>query len=211
VFEEGAFKQILTANILPLISNKAPGAGTSTVANGGNGSSGQPAPGGAPGTGTGVTPPGAILPQPNQQQNARDFRDALTAQAQAQNVNLTPAQIDGIVANAYRESSMNPQVNNGQGLLQWSDPSRNAAANAYMQSNYGTTLAQSTPAQQAAWTINELNTTEGKALTQLQGTTNATDAANVFVQKYERSANQPGDQVKNQRYLPNLYGPGQGA
>lgn len=216
VFADGAFKQIIQAVRQPLIQND--------LASGTAGANGNAAPGvsGASTGGSGqaqtaddangdnVNIPGGNGPQTPttaaQQANAQQFRDALTSQAAAQGVNLTSDQVDGIVANAYRESSMNPQVSNGQGLLQWSDPSRNAAANAFMQSNYGTTLATSTIDQQAAWTINELNTTEQPALTAIQANTTSGAASDAVVTSYERSANQPLDQTKSRGFLSNLYG-----
>jgi hypothetical protein len=218
-FEEGKFSQTLKAVLLPLLDPRKATGSDPSKPNGGNGTNPSTTPVASTTPPTGSTP---LTPKPTtdqQQANARTFKESLLAQAAAQGVSLTPAQADGIVANAYRESSMATGVApyrdvNGPsgGLMAWHDVDGKAGGRLTAAQNYiGVPIQQATIEQQAAFTIHELNTTERGALTQLQSTTTAQDASQAWVKYYERPKDPSAGQATNLRYMPNLYGPGKGA
>ena len=209
-FSEGTFKQKLTGLILPLISVLQ---GFSNISNIGSTTgnsgplSGKGGPIGSDSSGTSVGAGSTPITTAQQQQNAADFKAALIASQAQYNVQppLTDAQLDGIVANAYRESSMNPTLsetdNNGltsAGLLQWNGPRGTAFTNVE-----GVSPNNATIQQQADYTMQELTNqpgTQGAArntLSALQGTTTAADAANVWVTQYERPTDPGPDQSVN--------------
>jgi len=226
-FSDGIFRQKIHGIILPLINVDAAfgniknlASGQSAASSGGNsGNSGS-----SSSNPNGSSSPSNVSPTlttVQQQQNAQQFATALNNAAMAQGITLSSDQIDGIVANAYRESSMNPTLSetdsNGltsAGLLQWNGDRYNSFTN-----TVGVPPNQATIEQQANYAITELTsspsalngTGQSNVLAPLQATTNATDAANVWITQYERPANSTTGQSINQKYLPNLYGTGQGS
>jgi len=218
-FSDGIFKQKLHGILYPLINvinainnlNNAASARPSSQ----KGNTTTPRPSTANPT---VTPARVPMTQAQQQSNASDFKAALLASAAARGLPLTDAQADGIVANAYRESAMNPTVKitdtNGlpaAGLLQWNGPryeNFNTIEGVYPQN--------ATIQQQADYTIRELANQAGSGFgepnsyRQLATTTTGEQATSSFLQYYER-----GRQVdfnsnlsKSLGYFPNMYGPG---
>jgi hypothetical protein len=205
-FADGKFTQKLSGYIIPLIN---PQTGLSNIQTTGTSTGGQS---GASSTSSVGGSPTASTAAPTSVSPAAQFAGALAAAAAAQGITLTSAQIDGIVANAYRESSMNPASastdSNGltsAGLLQWNGP-RDAAFTSYT----GVAPQNATIDQQAAYTIHELQTTESGTLTALQQTTTASDAANAWIVNYERPKDPSTGQSKNLSFLSGttLYGAG---
>ncbi|CAM6053347.1 unnamed protein product [Sphagnum tenellum] len=209
-FADGVFKQKLTGLIIPLINIReafsALSGQTSTAAVSGTQKTAQS---GSPNPTPTPAKVSAALTSAQQQQNATAFKAALLAQAKAQGVSLTDAQVDGIVANAYRESSMQVNVQqiggSGAGLLQWTGPSRTAFTTAM-----GVDPSQATIDQQAQYTIMNLKGSEHDALAALQQTATPQDAAQSFLKRYERPspANQAAGTSRNNSFLGNLYGTG---
>lgn len=212
-FADGVFKQRLKGQIVPLINiAEAFGNIKKLRSTGAQPQTGAASSGVASGSGSSSTVSPALT-TPQQQANARAFKAALLDQAQKQGVSLTSAQADGIVANAYRESSMNPKAtqiggSGGAGLLQWTGTSNTAFVNAM-----GVAPQDATINQQAQYTIQNLAGSEHKALTQLQATTGQQDAAQAFLTGYERpsAANVIAGTSKNNSFIPSLFGPGQGS
>jgi hypothetical protein len=203
-FADGMFKQRLKGQIITLINiatafgnikalrptGATPQSGAASSGRGGSSSASTPA-----------------LTRPAQQENARAFRDALKTSAAAKGITLTDANIDGIVANAYRESGMNPGSNsidsNGKpsaGLLQWNGPRNTAFAN-----TVGVAPQNATIQQQADYTVHELTTTERGTLTALQSASTAEASQATWIARYERPADPTAGAAKNRSFLPNLY------
>jgi hypothetical protein len=98
--------------------------------------------------------------------------------------------VDGIMMNAQDESGFNPAVygDNGAavGILQWNGP-RQKALKSFADANG---MAYNDPALQAKFTLHELQTSERGAYESLMRTASAGEAGAVFVNQFERPAEQ---------------------
>jgi hypothetical protein len=213
-FDGGIFKQKLHGLILPLINVRTALSNVKKPS-----TAGQTAPmsGGKPSL-SGVQPAQTRLTSAQQQANATEFKAALLKYGASLNPPMTEAQADGIVANAYRESGMNPGANvidsNGkpaQGLVQWNGG--NATA---FQQAMGVTPNNATIDQQAQYLTKQLGGTapagynETRAWAAVSQQTTASGASGAFISGFERPANPSSGQSINLSYLPNLYGKGIG-
>lgn len=103
------------------------------------------------------------------------------------NKGLTKNQAKGIYGNIMQESGGKHNIvsrdgHNSYGLAQWTGTRK-----ARLFSKYGT---NPTVNQQLEYLWDELNSTEKSALNALRNTTTVEDATKVFMQKFERPANQ---------------------
>ena len=218
-FSDGKFTQVLTGYALPLLK---PGTAITSLNNNfGIFSANQTSPlyGGGGNGSFGTGSPSITTSQ--QQTNATAFAAALKQSAAQQGITLTDAQIDGITANAYRESSMNPnnltQENDGNtsyGLLQWNS---NGGNDSRLQSLYDYTgTTNPTIQQQADFTIHELQQNSGNGagvgtLANLQAQSTPQGASAAFLTGYERPANPTAGISVNNSYLGgDMYGNGAG-
>ena len=130
---------------------------------------------------------------------------ALQAAGYLQSLGWSPAQAAGIVGSLQGESGINLNTSavngNAFGIAQWM-PARQAD----FQRVYGFPLQQATLTQQLDFVNWELNNTEAKAGAKIRATTNATDAATVTTNSYERPGAADGSTPTRVAYANALAG-----
>ena len=231
-FSDGIFKQKITGSILPLINlpqalnnnmDIFSASGLSSSSNQNGYSSGN--------DNRNISP---ALTTKEQQNNAIQLAQALNNASNKYGANLTPANIDGIVANSYRESSLNPnqgitniQIDSNNepsgGLFSWNG-SRLTNMYDYINNQLpsgSTPVGPNNPPniqQQADYAVAELTNqsgAEGNTGTTLQvlqaNPNDAGASANIFIAGFEKPLDVSGGQSRNRSFLSNLYGTGQGS